>query len=66
MGYNYDHYIPAGTQPTSEQIADGLLISNLVLNSTTATPKYVILGNFTLQNPPYSNKPVSITISTEK
>lgn len=67
LTYAYNSYFPSGTQPSSSVQFDGtILISNLVSSSATSSPTVISLSNFTLQNPPYANKPVTLTFSTQK
>jgi len=63
LTYLYNNY-NQGTQPSQNPTNDStLLISNLT-TSTTTSPSFLVLNNFTLVNPPYANKPVPITFTT--
>lgn len=41
-----------------------LLINNLTSTSITSEPTLLSMGNFTLVNPPFAQKPISITFRT--
>ena len=53
-----------GTQPTETTTNDGTLLLGTLTTSTTSSPTFLTLNNFTLTNPPYANKAVSLTFTT--
>ena len=64
LTYLYNNY-NQGTQPSQNPTTDGtLLIGNLTGTGTASSPGYLVLNNFTLTNPPYGNKPVTLTFTT--
>lgn len=62
--YQYSNY-NMGTQPFQGTTSDGSLILGNFTLSTTSSPSIINLNNFTLINPPYANKPVTLTFTTE-
>lgn len=64
LTYVYNNY-NQGTQPSQNPTTDGtLLIGNLTSAGISSSPSFLVLNNFTLSNPPYANKPVTITFTT--
>lgn len=59
--YNFNNQ---GTQPfvVSSTTDGSLLLGNLT--AATSAPGFLTLNNFTLTNPPYANKPVTMTFTT--
>ena len=58
------HQYNQGTQPTEVTTNDGTLLLGDLTDSTTSSPTFLTLKNFTLTNPPYANKPVTLTFTT--
>lgn len=62
--YQFSNY-NQNTQPFLATTSDGsLLLGNLTNLTISSSPITLVLNNFTLINPPYANKPVSLTFST--
>lgn len=62
--YQYNNYNLPGVTPSQSPTSDGtLLLGNLTL-AGSSQPNYLVLNNFTMVNPPYANKPVTITFTT--
>jgi hypothetical protein len=53
------------TQVFQSTTTDGSLLLGNLTTSTTVSPNILTLNNFTLYNPPYAGKAVSIGFSTE-
>lgn len=62
--YQFNNY-NMGTQPFLQPTSDGSILLGGLTTSTTASPSIVNLNNFTVGNPPYGNKPVTLTFTTE-
>lgn len=52
-------------KPSRVTTTDGTILLNNLTTSATSSPTLIILNNFTLTNPPYSQKPVTLTFRTE-
>lgn len=64
ISYQFSNY-NMGTQPFQTSTSDGSLLLGNFTTSTTSSPTIINLNNFTLINPPYANKPVTLTFTTE-
>lgn len=64
LTYQFNNY-NQGTQPFQVTATDGSMLIGNLTTSTTSSPSILTLNNFTLINPPYSTKPVTITFTTE-
>lgn len=65
LSYQFNFYNQQGIQPYQTSTIDGSLLLGNLTQSTSSSPSILTLNNFTLINPPYANKPVTLTISTE-
>ena len=65
LSYQYNQYNNLPAKPNEFTTTDGtILLGNLTM-STTNPPQLIVLNNFTLQNPPYSSKSVTVTFRTQ-
>eukprot|EP00919_Chromeraceae_sp_WS-2016_P004616 GHVR01010962.1.p1 GENE.GHVR01010962.1~~GHVR01010962.1.p1 ORF type:complete len:148 (+),score=10.16 GHVR01010962.1:1972-2415(+) len=64
LTYQYVFVNPGLTTPSGKVEITDLIIGNLT-SSTTSSPSFLVLGNFTLTNPPYANKPATIVFKTQ-
>lgn len=53
-------------QEVTGQPSGQLLLGNLARSTITSEPTLLSLGNFTLSNPPFGSKPVTVTFRTEQ
>ena len=63
LSYQFHQY-NQGTQPNQIITTDNSLLLGNLTSSTTSSPIFLTLKNFTLTNPPYANKPVSLTFTS--
>lgn len=63
ISYTYNLYNQA-TRPSQTTTTDGTLLLGNLTASTTTPPISLTLNNFTLVNPPYSSKAVTLTFTT--
>lgn len=61
--YQFNNYNQI-TQPFLSTTSDGSLLLGNLTNATTSSPLILTLNNFTQINPPYANKPVTLTFTT--
>ena len=64
-GYAFNSLSTVPTEITG-QPSGQLLLGNLARSTITSEPTILSLGNFTVINPPYSQKSVSLTFRTEQ
>jgi len=63
LSYQFNNY-NQGTQPFQSTTSDGSLLLGNLTQSTTVSPSILTLNNFTLINPPYAGKPVTLTFTS--
>ena len=63
LAYAFNLY-NQGTRPNQITTNDGTVQLGNLTASTTTAPAYLVLNNFTLVNPSYSSKAVSLTFTT--
>lgn len=63
LSYQFNNY-NQGTSPFQATANDGSILLGNLTQSTTSSPSILTLNNFTLINPPYANKAVTVTITT--